>query len=300
LALTLFYPDVSNNNWGDENLTAAGQQNLNNFLANLQAQGFAGVSHKMSQGSSYIDPYGALCQTWCAQSDFPFIGYHYLDTTNPAAQAQNWLAAGGGSNAMFDWENQGGDLDNFWAVATAFNAVGVNVQLGYCPQWYLESAPGNGAGTDISAFASNGILLVSSGYPDGAANYASNLYAGSGGDTGEGWAPYDGATPSAWQFTSSALISGFNGVDCNAYLGTDLNVLFGTAPAVVPPPPPPPPPVTPPPPPAPPGQAINLFTGAIPTAPWTLPDDDSILTAAGVIVDQLLGVGAAATGASSG
>lgn len=242
--MTIYYPDVSNNNWGNEELTDAGQQVLYSFLSQLKQQGFAGVAHKMSQGSDFIDPYGALCQTWCDQNAFPFIGYHYIDTSDAGAQAQNWQAAGGRNNAMFDWEANSGNLDTFWAVTNAFNAAGVNVQLAYDPRWYLEGA-GSGAGTDISSFASNGILLVSSAYPLGSqSGFASDLYVQCGGDAGSGWAPYDGGPPpSAWQFTSSAVISGQGGVDCNAYLGDDINVLFG---AVAAPTPPAPPPVGPP------------------------------------------------------
>lgn len=242
--MTLYYPDVSNNNWGSEELTDAGQQALYSFLSQLAQQGFAGVAHKMSQGSGFIDPYGALAQTWCAQNNLPFIGYHYVDTSPPSEQASNFQAAGGGANAMFDWEAGSGDLNTFWAVVNAFNAVGVNVQLAYDPRWYLEGA-GSGAGTDISSFVANGILLVSSAYPLGyQAGYASDLYAQCGGDTGQGWSPYDGGPPpAAWQFTSSAIIAGQNGVDCNAYLGADINVLFG---AVAAPPPVTPPPVGPP------------------------------------------------------
>jgi len=69
---------------------------------------------------------------------------------------------------------------------------------------------------------------VSSGYPGGS-GYASTIYANSSGNSGEGWAPYGGATPAAWQFTNSADIAGLT-VDCNAYRGADITVLFGTAP----------------------------------------------------------------------
>lgn len=283
--MTLFYPDVSNNNWGSTQLTVAGQQALQNFLSQLRQQGFAGVSHKMSQGSDFIDPYGALCQSWCDDNDFPFIGYHYVDESDPGAQAANWRAAGGRDNTMFDHEDGSGDMDNFWAVTNGFNAAGVNVALGYIPHWYIGNQ-------DLSGLSANGIYLISSGYPMGyAADYASTLYDSCGGDTGSGWAPYNGATPTAWQFTSSAIIAGVSGVDCNAYLGTDLNVLFGGTPASgpgvsasapLPPSPTPPPPLGS-------GAATNLFGPAPDPTLWELPTDDSIFSAASDIVAQFLG-----------
>lgn len=239
--MTLYYLDVSNNNWGGPDYTDAGKAALLDFLSRLQGEGFVGVAHKMSQGSDFIDPYGTICQDWCDQNEFPFIGYHYVDTSDANAQAQNWRNAGGRDNTMFDWEQGSGDLNNFWACVNSFNNIGVNVQLAYDPRWYLEGA-GSGAGTDISNFDENGILLVSSAYPKGyLAGYASELYDLCGGDTGPGWQPYDGGPPpAAWQFTSSAVVAGENGVDANAYLGSDIKVLFGLAASPAPPSPPPP------------------------------------------------------------
>lgn len=242
--MTLFYPDVSNNQWGSTYLTDGGKSALYDFLGRLKGEGFAGVSHKMTQGSDFIDPYGALCQTWCDQNEFPFIGYHYVSTDDAGAQASNWRAAGGRDNVMFDWEQGSGDLNEFWACVNSFNNIGVNVQLAYDPRWYLEGA-GSGAGTDISNFTANQILLISSAYPLGyQSGYASALYDQCGGDSGGGWIAYDGGPiPSAWQFTSSAIIGGASGVDCNAYRGTDLNVLFGATAAPPPSAPDQPPPV---------------------------------------------------------
>lgn len=274
--MVLYYPDCSNNNWGSEELTDAGQAALLSFLSQLKAEGFSGIAHKMSQGSDFIDPYGAICQSWCDQNQFPFMGYHYVDTSDADAQAANWRAAGGRDQAMFDWEQDSGDLNTFWACTNGFNRAGVNLQLAYDPRWYLEGA-GSGAGTDISSFASNGILLVSSAYPLGSqAGYASDLYAQCGGDTGEGWSPYDGGPPpAAWQFTSSAIIAGVGGVDCNAYLGADLNVLFGLTAAPAPSAPAQPPPVA-----TPPAPPIVVVSGSLDGL------GDQIFTASPVLAAQ--------------
>jgi Glycosyl hydrolases family 25 len=212
--VTLFYPDCSNNNWSST-------QDLIDFLSQLVPEGFSGMCHKVSEGNYYQDPYWPPCQQWCQQNNLPCIGYHYVTTNDPSSQAQTWQANNGGSVAMFDWEANSGDMSNFWAVANAFNAVGVTVQIGYCPQWYWNQVSGG----DFSSLPA----LVSSGYPDGG-GYASVIYANSGGDSGEGWASYGNATPAAWQFTDSANIAGFS-VDCNAYRGTDITALFGTTPS---------------------------------------------------------------------
>jgi hypothetical protein len=175
----------------------------------------------VSEGSYYEDPYWPAVQQWCQDNDLPVIGYHYVTTDDAAAQARTFTGNNGGPVAMLDWEANGGDLANLIAVVDGFNTAGITVQLGYYPHWYWQQ---QGGGT----LAGLAIYLVSSGYPDGG-GYASTIYANSGANTGTGWAPYGGATPVAWQFTDQARIVGQT-VDCNAYQGTDLRVLFGTTP----------------------------------------------------------------------
>jgi hypothetical protein len=216
--VTLFYPDCSNNNWSST-------QDAINFLEQLVPEGFSGMCHKVSEGSYYEDPYWPAVQQWCEQNNLPLIGYHYVTTNDPVSQVQTWRGNNGGILAMLDWEDNSGDLSNLAAVVDAFKTAGVTVQLGYYPQWYWSQEGGG----DLSVLAN---ALVSSGYPDGS-GYASTIYANSGGTSGEGWAPYGNATPAAWQFTNSASIAGFT-VDCNAYLGTDITVLFATAPTLSP------------------------------------------------------------------
>lgn len=212
--MTLLYPDCSNNNWSST-------QDAVEFLEQLVPEGFSGMSHKVSEGNYYEDPYWPTVQQWCQRNNLPLIGYHYVTTDDPASQAQTWQGNYGGTLAMMDWEDNSGDVSNLTAVVDAFNAAGVIVQLGYYPQWYWSQQGGG----DLSGLAN---ALVSSAYPDGSGS-ASTIYADSGGDSGDGWVPYGGITPAAWQFTDSADIAGFT-VDCNAYLGTNITTLFGAAP----------------------------------------------------------------------
>jgi len=211
-AVTLFYPDCSNNNWSST-------QDAINFLKQLVPEGFSGICHKVSEGSYYEDPYWPTVRQWCRHNDLPVNGYHYVTTDNPTAQAHTWTANNGGPVAMLDWEANGGDLANLTAVVDAFNSAGVSAQLGYYPHWYWQQQ-GGGTLTGLATY------LVSSGYPDGG-GYAFTIYTNAGGNTGPGWAPYGGAIPAAWQFTDQALIAGHT-VDCNAYQGADLRTLFGT------------------------------------------------------------------------
>lgn len=221
--MTLFYPDCSNNNW-------ATTQDALNFLKQLVPEGFSGICHKVSEGSYYEDPYWPTVKHWCIANNLPVIGYHYVTTDDPAAQARTWLTNQGGTEAMLDWENNSGDLANLTAVVDAFNTAGVTIQMGYYPRWYWNQM-GGGTLADLAE------ALVSSGYPDGT-GYASTIYTNSGANTGPGWAPYGGTTPAAWQFTDRADIAGF-AVDCNAYPGADLSDLFGATAATAPAPRPP-------------------------------------------------------------
>ncbi len=211
---TLFYPDVSNRQWSST-------QDALDFLGKLASEGFAGVVHKCSEGSYFQDPFWQPVRKWCQQNALPYIGYHYVTTDEPDMQAQTFIGNLGGLNAMLDWEENGGDLVNFWSVVHAFNSAGVNVQMAYAPQWYWRRQGGG----DLSPFMKSGISLVSAAYPGGTGS-ALDIYAHSGGDTGEGWASYGNATPAGWQFTDKASIGGFV-VDCNAYKGTYIQPLFG-------------------------------------------------------------------------
>jgi lysozyme len=227
--MTVFIPDVSNNQWGSTELTDEGHANLMSFLPSLPFN-FAGLEHKMSQGAGYADPYGPIARDWCKSRQFPFIGFHYATTDDAAAQVDNWQRAGGGNNVMLDFEQVDDDgnamltENQFWCLANAFNAAGVNVPLAYIPKWYAEAI-----GMDLTPLRANAIALISSAYTLGySVGTAPQLYAGCDGDAGEGWEPYCGGVPTIWQFTSSARINGVS-VDCNAYHGTqqELASLFG-------------------------------------------------------------------------
>ena len=214
--MTLFGCDTSNNNFSNTSQVAP-------LVNNMAATGFSFIEAKVSQGSDFQDAFWPATLAACQAIGFPCIGYHFLDTSNPASQAACFVGNGGGNVAMFDVEDGAGDISNYWAVVDAFNAAGVQVVLSYIPQWYW----GDIGEPDLSAVTG----LISSAYPTTASGFASTLYANGGGDSGEGWASYGGATPVIWQFTDAAIVDGFS-IDCNAYQGTvdQLTQLFGGAP----------------------------------------------------------------------
>lgn len=215
-APTLYYPDVANVQWGLP-FSTQGQQQLLGFLAQLKPEGFAGAVHKATQGSGFQDPYFATFRNYCENNDLSWLGYHYVTTDDPGAQAANWVANNGGPFAMLDVESGSGNMNTFWNVVNAFNAAGINVTQAYIPHWYWQQI-----GEPNLSLAENQIALVSSNYPAGN-GYASQIFTDAGGDGGPGWASYGGDSPRAWQFTDTATIAGID-VDCNAYLGAGPNL----------------------------------------------------------------------------
>lgn len=210
---TVFWPDVSNNNWGGST------QNAIDFCSRVSGEGFAAVCHKVTEGAYYQDRFWQPVKEWCDSNGVMAFGYHYVTEDDPAEQAAAWNDNNGGPIAMFDFEANSGDMDNFWRVASAFNDAGVQVGQGYVPHWYWDS---HGRG-DLSQIP----FLISSAYPGGS-GYASTIYNDGGGDDGSGWDAYGGATPKGWQFTDQALIAGLT-VDCNAFKGSprDLQAALG-------------------------------------------------------------------------
>jgi hypothetical protein len=223
---TQFYFDVSNNNWGGKIYTDAGKQRLLAFLAAARSTfHVTGGLHKVSQGSGFVDPYWAIYKSWCEDQTHPmsWLGYHYVDTSDPAAQAANFVGADGGSWAMLDFEQGSGTIDNFWNVVNAFNAAGVSVSLAYLPKWYWSQI----GQPDLSSLASNQISLVASNYTATGSLSPGASYGSAGGNNGPGWAAYGGALPTCWQYTNAAVIGGVS-VDGNAYdgPGPNLDALF--------------------------------------------------------------------------
>lgn len=212
--MTLFYPDVSNNNWRSTS-------DAINFLSRLKGEGFAAVCHKVTEGSGYRDPYWPAVRDWCKANDLLLIGYHYVRQSGAGAEAANYAAYVGDKSipCMLDFEDGSGSLANFWAVVDAFNAQGIEIALSYIPHWYWERI-GRPNLANVPG-------LVSSAYPGGN-GYASSIYEFGGGSGGSGWAPYGGVYPAVWQFTDKATVAGIP-VDANAFRGTldDFKKLLG-------------------------------------------------------------------------
>lgn len=199
--MTIFGPDISNNN-GVVDIDA---------VAN---EGYTFVFAKVSEGASFKDRFWMRTKDWCAQRGLLCVGYHYVKTDNADAQARNFHDNAGGSVAMLDFEANSGNINNFWAVVNAFNALGIRVVVSYIPDWYWEQIG--------RPFIGNipGLLVRSeytSGYP---------------GDNHPNWLGYGGKDVGILQWSDKAWIAG-KALDANAFRGTkeELAGLLGLGPA---------------------------------------------------------------------
>jgi len=204
--MTIFGPDIANFQAGLD-------------LSAVKAEGFDFVFCKVSEGNYFQD------RTWPGFRDTAhangllLAGYHYVRGDNtPDSQADTFVQQLGDKNipAMLDFEANGGNIDNFWAVLNAIEARGVHVALSYIPHWYWQQI----GSPDISGVPG----LIQSSYVGGS-GFASALYPG---DQAGNWAGFGGRNVDILQFTDKASIAG-KAVDCNAFCGTrdQLAALLG-------------------------------------------------------------------------
>jgi len=176
--VTLFYRDISHY---DGPVSMAGQPL---------------VIAKATQGTSYTDPTYAGHKASAAQAGVPFGAYHWVDTSDLAAQARHAHDVIGSVPTMWDAEADGATVARLLELTSRFRALGGVVHLVYLPHWWWQHI----GSPDLRPVAGAGLALVSSNYT----SYS---------DTGPGWTAYGGVAPAAWQYTSTPH-------DINAYRGT--------------------------------------------------------------------------------
>lgn len=187
------------------------------------AEGVQFCIGKISQGSSYRDTQWPKTHAQAKAAGLILVGYHFLDTSSPTAQA-NTCASWIGDMSIpvaLDWEAGGGNWSNFMAVLAAFRRTGLNVRLGYCPRWYWQQ---QGSPNMSSA----GIPLWSSRYPSTRAGSPMSLYEAV---PASYWSGYGGLEVGLLQFSDHASIAGM-AVDCSAFQGSreELLTLLGLSP----------------------------------------------------------------------
>lgn len=241
MAVTLFYPDISAYNPG---------QDLDGCWA---------VCIKASENNNWTNDYWQAQLNEAANHGAFAFAYHFLhhgNAANLASQAQlAYRMVGPNRGLMLDVEPTTGSnptLADIIGFVSEYRALGGKVYLVYLPAWYwagasftvqeiilhvinrsnlvAESIPNPDAivegpfnGVSLQPLINKGLLLVSSSYP--ASGYS---------DTGVGWNPYGGMYPYVWQFSSSINWQGHL-LDFNAVKDTAVNfkslVLTGKRPS---------------------------------------------------------------------
>jgi len=204
--MTLLGPDVSGYQAGID-------------MGQVAAEGHAFVLAKVSQGSGYRSPAWVAHRDGARAHGLLLAGYHFIDTSDAAAQAANCKAALGDTTIplALDWESGSGDWPNFCAVLDAFRGAGLNVRLAYCPRWYWQAQ----GSPDMSTV---GLPLWSSRYVT-ATGAPTSIYQSV---SANQWVGYGGLGVGLVQFTDKATIAGM-AIDCSAFGGTrdELAALLG-------------------------------------------------------------------------
>jgi hypothetical protein len=187
---------------------------VSHYQSGLSLKGAPAVIAKATQGNSYRDPAYAGFKAQAAALGIPFAAYHWLDTTDAAAQARNAYAVVGPNVALMIDDEQGViNVGHTLAFVAPYRKLGGRVVLEYAPRWVWQ----NSGSPDLRPLAAAGLSLVSSSYPS--AGYT---------DSGPGWVAYGGVTPVIWQYSDKQAFGGQR-VDFNAYRGTaaQLRALLG-------------------------------------------------------------------------
>lgn len=169
---------------------------------------------KATQGTTYVDPAYNAFRTQARTLGIPFSGYHWVDTSDPAAQARHYHDTAGYVPCMWDAEADGATVPRILAATAALKALGGHAWGVYLPHWWWQGHIGS---PDLRPLQAAGLALVSSNYTT---------------IPGAGWVPYGGVTPTVWQYTDKQPLNG-KPCDFNRFNGTvaQLAALFaGTTP----------------------------------------------------------------------
>jgi hypothetical protein len=186
---------------------------ISHYQAGLSLTGASFVVAKATEGTGYTDPSYAGFRDQADRLGIGFAAYHWIDTSDLAAQAMKAYSVAGGRPLMWDAEAAGATVPRLVELTTRYRALGGNPRAVYLPHWWWWQL----GSPSLLPLANAGLFLISSNYPT--SGYT---------PTGPGWAPYGGMTPQIWQYTDKQQFNG-QPVDFNAYRGTldELHTLWG-------------------------------------------------------------------------
>lgn len=211
--MTVTGPDVSSQQAG---LSVASVKQAGHSFLTARALSFP-------NGLMEADPAYSTFRDEAKALGFPFAAYVLIHTyVTPQATAALLAKTIGDPNipVMIDLEPDSDTPTVGFAVQCwdAFAAEGLHPRVLYDPRWYWSELNG-------PALTARPWAVTASAYGSNAPGAALSRYTSMGGDTGPGWEPYGGITPSFWQFGSQIVLgTDSNGHtvygDCNAYRGS--------------------------------------------------------------------------------
>lgn len=178
--------------------------------AAIRAGGCDFLIAKISEGSGSRDAQWPRNRDGARAAGLITVGYHYITTADPGAQARNcrgWIGDAGVPVAL-DLERGGGNIANYAAVLAAFRAAGMRVVFSYIPPFYWAEI----GHPDLAPFPP---LWKARYYSMTPAPYAT-MYAHV---PPTYWDPYGGQFPQILQYGDAGQVAGLT-CDVNAYRGT--------------------------------------------------------------------------------
>lgn len=195
-------------------------QSLNFNLGGAQAEGVQFVILKAGEGNTADAAFSARLSQ--ARACGLLIAAYWYQRSGVSAkdQAAAILAAAPSDlPIIMDVETGSGTVSLTLDIVNRLRAAGRRVPLLYIPQWYWQS---------LGSPSLAGLPpLWSSRYPD---NVVRNLVEALAKVPASYWQGYGGLPVSMIQFTSSAIVAGYQPLDANAFNGSrgDLAALFGS------------------------------------------------------------------------
>lgn len=184
---------------------------VSHYQRGLSLRGAPLVVAKATHGARGADTAYADFRTQAQSLRIPLVAYHWLDASDPVAQARHCLSVVGvGTPLMVDDETPPIRPARTLRFVQEYRRLGGRIVLLYLPRWAWNAS----GRPDLQSLAAAGLTLVASDYSG----------------SGREMRPYGGMTPMVLQFTDRQPFNGKR-LDFNRYEGTLeqlLALLFGT------------------------------------------------------------------------
>jgi hypothetical protein len=186
-------------------------RDMSHYDGNESLAGFVGTTHKITEGTSFVDPEFARRLNAYHAAGVKVLGsYHVLHTGSLAGQLDHWLST---LDALTPWWRAfPGFIMQIDAERWATDNVSPDTVKSFA-RLLVGGAPGYKVTYASRGQYGNGLAGIATDLWNAA--YRSATYPG---DNAADWAPYSGKTPVLWQYTDTPY-------DKNAYRGS-LNELL--------------------------------------------------------------------------